>query len=256
MNKFDISIIIIFFLILTTLIFLKFKNILHDDTIDHQIDNILNNSTNKQDVCNNISQPKENFTVSDAQDFHNYSALKNMVKKQPDNFDEERMINPPDDIKVDYNKEKDNNEFSIMVVNGEPKKVNETKHEKSFITAVDFGWDAPFPAVSCSNGSIDERFKSGPKKLLPYQISCGYSNKITAENYFKTKFMAQAIPLEDYVVRGANYAEYGKYTHPTKLNVRLLSQNTKGLPPEETKYRNIPSGENYAFPNSPAQRMG
>ena len=272
MNKFDISIIITFFLILATLAFLKLKNAICDDNLDQQINSILksNNDNIPSQISNKIEsqtsnkiesqtsnkiETKENFIVADAQDFHNYDKLRDKVMKQDDNFDKERIVSPPDDKKVDYDKEKDNNEYSIKVVHGEPKRVDDTKKEKSFITAHDFGWDAPFPTVSCSNSSIDDRYKTGPKKLMPYEISCGYANKLTAENFYKTHFLAQAIPLEDYVVRGANYMEYTDFVHPTKLNVRLLSQNTKGLPPEQTKYRNIPTGINFAFHNTPAMRM-
>lgn len=270
MNKFDISIIIILFLIVVTLTFLKLKNTYCSNNIDNQIKNILkndscnqpaelnqleNNKTEKTieiDKTNKTIEMKENFIVADAQDFHNYDKLRDIVKKEDNDFDKDRIINPPNDKKVDYDKEKDNSEYSIMVVHGEPKRVNDTKKEKSFITASDFGWDAPFPSVSCSNGSIDERYKSGPKHLLPYQVSCGYANKITAENYYKTHFMAQAIPLEDYAVRGANYMDYTDFTHPSKISIRILSQNTKGLPPEDTKYRNIPTGTGYAFHNTPS----
>lgn len=254
MNKFDMCIIMIFFLILIILTFLKLKNTLYDGNLDYQINGIL-----KKNECVKIPQPiqptKENFIVADAQDFHNYDKLRDTVMKEDNNFDKERIIDPPVDKKVDYDKEKDNNEYSIKVVHGEPKRVDDTKKEKSFITAHDFGWAAPFPTVSCSNSSIDERYKSGPKKLLPYEISCGYANKLTAENFYKTHFLAQAIPLEDYAVRGSNYMEYTDFVHPTKLNVKILSQNTKGLPPAETKYRNIPTGTNFAFHNTPAMRL-
>jgi len=250
MNKFDITIIIIFFIIVATLIFLQLKKKFNDynnNDIDNQVKYILEHKPPKENI-------KEEFIVADAQDFHNYDKLKDNVIKQDSNFDKERINNPPADKKLDYDKDKNPNESTIMVVHGEPKRIEDKKNEKSFITAVDFGWDAPFPTTSCSNSSIDDRYKSGPKKLLPYEISCGYANKITAENFYKTHFTAQAASLEDYAVRGANYMEYSGFTHPSK-NVRILSQNTKGLPPDQTKYKNIPTGFNYGFHNTPSMRM-
>jgi hypothetical protein len=240
MNDIDISAIIILLFIIITMVTLYLKKILKDDPLKTKINDILN---------------KENFIVADAQDFHNYDKLRENVKKQDDNFNKERIANPPIDNIVNYDAEKDNNEYKIAVVHGEPKRIPEKTHEKSFITAVDFGWEAPFPVVSCSNSSINDRTKTGPKKMMPYQIGCGFPNKLTAENFYKTHYQATPIPLEDYVVRGANYMEYSDFPHPVKSNIRILSQNTKGLPPEQTKYKNVPSGYNYAFHNTPAMRM-
>lgn len=240
MHKFDLSVMVFCFIIISILIFLKIKLIINNDTdnINNKIKNILDNN-------------KEDFIVADAEDFHNYNILRANIKKESDTFDDE----PKNESKSVNGDKKEEGEYSITVKYNNPKLVPEKKEPKSFITAVDFGWDNPFPIVSCANSSIDERYKTGPKKLLPYQIACGYPNKLTGENFYKTHFMAQAANLEDYAVRGANYMEYSGFTHPTKLNVNILSQNTKGLPPDQSKYKNIPSGFNYAFYNTPAMRM-
>jgi len=66
--------------------------------------------------------------------------------------------------------------------------------------------------------------------------------------------MAWPAKLEDDEVKGANYLEYEKWPRPQKSNVRILSQNTKGLPPSEMIYKNIPVGANYAF-NTPVLPM-
>ena len=71
----------------------------------------------------------------------------------------------------------------------------------------------------------------------------------------KTHYQAQIARLEDYAVRGSNYMEFSDYIHPTKSNIRILSQNTKGLPPKDVEYRNIPTGRNYGFHNTPSMRM-
>ena len=244
MNKIDISIFIIFIVVVLALIFIKitkFNNSLNNQNIDRQIDNLRENT-------------REDFIVADALDNNNYSNLRNQVLAEEDNFNKERIDNFPINEVADYNNKKDDN-YQIMVVNGDPPKEKALQYEKSFITATDFGWDNPFPVVSCSNASINNRFKSGSKKLLPRDISCGFPNKLTAENYYKTHYQAQVAKLEDYAVRGANYMEFSNYIHPTKSNIRILSQNTKGLPSNETKYRNIPSGYNYGFHNSPAMAL-
>ena len=239
MNKIDISIFILLVFVVMTLVFIKlYKN--PNNNIKNKVKEIL----------------KENFIVSDAQDLQNYQNLKQQVLDKPDNFNQERIINPPDKDKVEIDNKKQDNNYQIQIVNGEPKSnAGKLQFEKSFITASDFGWDNPFPLVSCANASIDNRFKSGPKKLLPRDISCGFPNKLTAENYYKTHYQAQVAKLEDSAVRGANYMEYSDYIHPTKSNIRILSQNTKGLPPNETKYKNIPTGYNYGFHNTPAMRL-
>jgi hypothetical protein len=240
MNKFDLISIIIIIFSISVLFLLKFKKIINNNNIDSQINQILKDN-------------KESFIVADANEFRIYDQLKNNTKNNDDNFDKDAFKNPNPNMTLNYDKKEPSS--NIMVVNGEPEKINETKNEKSFVTSNEFGWDAPFPIVGCSNSSVDNRYKSGPHRLLPYEISCGYSNKITAENFYKTHFMARPAKLEDYIVRGSNYMEYSNYIHPTKSNIRILSQNTKGLPPENTKYRNIPSGTNYAFHNTPAMRM-
>lgn len=271
MHKFDIGAIIFVMIIISTFFIIKLKTNVKDD-IDTKIKNILNEKQSANEVINEVKKEQiedkinktdklekevknETFIVSDAQDFHNYDKLRGEVKKQDNNFNKDRLQNPPIENKVDYDKEKDNSKYSITVIHGEPKYVPEKKESKSYITASDFGWDAPFPTVSCANSSIDDKYKSGPKKLLASQIGCGYPNNLTAENYYRTHYMAQAVKIDDYPIRGHNYNEYSDFVHPTKLNVRLLSQNTKGLPPEQTKYRNIPTGYNYAMHNSPAMPL-
>lgn len=57
--------------------------------------------------------------------------------------------------------------------------------------------------------------------------------------------------LEDPCTRGANYNEYSNFASPT-AHIRILSQNTKGLPPDQMMYKNIPTASNFAFHNSPS----
>ena len=178
----------------------------------------------------------EPFIDADAQDIHNYDKLRAETKKMPDNFNDDIIKNPPADKVVDYNYPNDN------------------KDKKAYITDVDFGQDKPYPVVSCSNSSITNSLTTGPMKLLPNQIECSLPNKLTAENYYKTHYNARSIPLEDYSIRGSNYMEYSDTPSPY-ANTRILSQNTKGLIPSATAYKNIPTGANYAFYNTPAMPL-
>ncbi len=130
------------------------------------------------------------------------------------------------------------------------------KKKDEYITNVDFGQDKPFPVVSCSNSSIINARKTGPMQLLPSKISCDQPNKLTAENYYKTKYNIRSIPMSnEYTIKGANYQEYSDFVNPHKSNIRILSQNTKGLPQNETIFKNIASGSNHAFHGTPAMPM-
>lgn len=203
-----------------------------------------------------IESKIEKFIVSDAQDFHNYKELKKSVLAMADDFNEETLQNPPDNRVVDYDKNPNNgDDFSIMVAHGRPP-VKVKRDDKVFMSSADFGFDPPKQYVSCANSSIAEQYKQGDKSLLPFDISCNKPNKLTAENYYKTHYKRQIAPLEDYSVRGYNYLNYTNTVDPNLINrLRILSQNTKGLPPEETKNKNIPLGWNYSFHNTPAMRM-
>jgi hypothetical protein len=189
---------------------------------------------------------KENFIVSDAQDFHNYEFLKDMVEHKKDNFNKDSLDSPAKDDVVNYDVE--NNSTDLI-------KIDQKKDKNGYICVNNLGWDADFPYVACSNSSIDDKFRTGETKVKPYKVSCGFPNGVTSQNFYKYSYKAQPAYLEDYAIRGANYANYTDYVHPAKSDVWILSQNTKGLPPDQTKYRNIPTGQNYAFYGSPAMRL-
>ena len=299
MHTLDITIVIIFLVTIISITVILLLNSLDTQNIDKRVSEILN----KEDE-------NESFTVSDAQDFHNYDKLRDQVLEMPNNFNKSRIINPPKSQGVDYedNKEtKDNpnikintlvdkekleekknseenkclkprdsyddsicntcipdtcrkkgekdDNFTMMVVHGEPKPVPIKKHPRNYVCRSDYGWETPFPTVSCANSSIDSRFKTGPKKIIPGHIACGSPDGLTAENYYRTHFEAPIARLEDYRVKGWNYMDFSSAPHPTKSNIRILSQNTKGLPPKETEYRNVPTAANYAFHNTPALSM-
>lgn len=229
-NKFDISVIIIFICILIGIIVLKYNKYDKKDDIDKQVDEILNK--------------KEEFIVSDA-DIHNYKEINAEQMKESDSF-------PDQEIKYKPVPEHD---FTLQYVeDGLPIQIANKEEPKKIITPNEYSWIAPQPAVSCANSSINNRFLTGKKRILPYEIACGYPNKITYENYYKNNFMAWPAKLEDDVVKGANYLEYDKWPRPQKSNIRILSQNTKGLPSNEMMYKNIPVGANYAF-NTPVLPM-
>ena len=255
MHNFDIIVMIILIVTITTFIFMIFKKQFIDDSLDIKVKKILSNSDN------------ESFIVSDAQDFHNYNKLRDEIKAEPNEFTDafqkmKEKDNEPVNKLIEEKKEKmkEQTDFSIQLTYNKSTKPNpltdiNKKHPRSFVTAADYGWDAPFPTVSCSNSSIDDRYRTGPKKIIPNHISCGHPDSLTAENYYRTHFEAPVAYLEDYRVRGWNYNQFSDFPHPTKSNIRILSQNTKGLPPKETQYNNIPIGWNYAFHNTPAMNL-
>ena len=174
----------------------------------------------------------ENFIVSDAQDFHNYPELRQKVLAMSDTFEDEKIME-------------------------ENEKILEKIEPQTCLIGTD-----PMVLSKCENESIEKKFESGPNKLQPFPITC--RNNIinddsiltNPEDYYGKFYRTPIIPLEDSIVRGANYEEYSDSVNPNQMmNLRILSQNTKGLPKKEMLYRNIPVGNNYAFPNTPAMRM-
>ncbi len=219
MVSFDICIIIIFVIIIIITIYISTNK---NNNLDKKIKKIL----------------AEPFIVSDARDINLYDDFRKITSEMTDNFDENNIKNPPQTQIVDYNYKDDD------------------KKKDEYITNIDFGVDKPWPVVSCSNSSIINARKTGPMQLLPSQIACDKPNKLTAENYYKTKYNIRSIPMSDeYTIKGANYGEFSDFVNPHKSNIRILSQNTKGLPPSENMYKNIPSGSNFAFYGTPAMPM-
>jgi hypothetical protein len=220
MDTFDIYIVVIFIIlvIVTTVIAIHTNR---KSKIDNKIKEIL----------------KEPFIVSDAQNIAHYDALKIEALKLPDNFNEDIIKNPPQDQVVNYE---------------EPQVQKNTNAYKSVIS---FGDDKPYPSISCSNSSVNNPLKTGPMQLLPTQPTCDQPNKLTAENYYKNLYNPKAIKMDPGYVKGANYQEYTDFVAPDKINVRILSNNTKGLIPSAVEYKNIPSPNNYAFYNTPALAM-
>lgn len=191
---------------------------------------------------------KEKFIVSDAQDIHNYNEIKEKLLKESDKFEDEKELVGPEP-------EKPYEKMPIKIIDSNKNNINEEKDYNSYISAIDPGWDSKYPLVKCGNSSIQKRYTTGKEKLKPFSVSCSYPEEVNNYTFFNKFYNAPQIPLEDYTVRGANYNDYSDSVYPTKLNVRILSHNTKGLPLKDTKYKNIPVGSNYAFQNTPAMRI-
>ncbi len=204
-----------------------------------------------------VRKKSEKFVVDDASDINNYKQNNQRILKMSNTFAYDQLQQPSPRRVVDYDRNLEReDETSIRVSYGNPAIKLSKRNDKKYVSDVDFGWDPPRQFVSCSNGSIQQRYKTGKKHLLPFNIDCDKPNKLTAENYYKTHYRAQIIPIEDTRVKGANYLQYTNAVNPYQFrNLKILSQNTKGLPPEQTKYQNIPSGWNYAFHNTPAMPM-
>ena len=130
---------------------------------------------------------------------------------------------------------------------------------RNYITAGDFGsMAAPTQYIACQNSNDlgnTNRAISCKDPVAPH-IPCNLPNKLTAENFYKTHYLGQIIPMDDYTTKGYNYWEYSDAVSPRTMRYqRILSQNTKGLPPEDTRYKNIPVGWNYGFHNTPMVGM-
>jgi hypothetical protein len=236
MENFDICMLVAFIIIIIITVYV-IVTVKYNNKIDNKVKSILGESpklfSNDPMAQLNDTEP---FIVSDAQDLLNYDTFRKITQEMPDNFDDTVIKDPATTQVVDYNYPDDN------------------KDKKAFVTDIDFGQDKPYPVVSCSNSSIINSLTTGPMKLLPGQIECSLPNKLTAENYYKTHYNARSIPMENQYVRGANYMQYSDTPSPYTTN-RILSQNTKGLIPSATAYKNIPTGSNYAFYNTPAMPM-
>lgn len=108
-----------------------------------------------------------------------------------------------------------------------------------------FEFDNSYPTISCSNSSVNNIYRNGPRYPLPAIISCNESNIETAENFYRTHFTNRPIRMYDYKINGANYADYIGFTHPTRLNRPILSANSKTLAPGQLAHPNIPMPSNY-----------
>jgi len=215
---------------------------------------------NKNHSIFNIDK-KEKFIVSDAQEFNNYNEFKNKMLKEPDTFIKEDIENPESKNIVDPDTKKDDAlDYTIQMkyvdhINAKPQKDIKEKDKKAYVTASDFGLEAPRQVVSCANSSISQKWRTGKNSILPYKIYCEGPNKIQADDYYKTHYKAQIIPIEDHLVRGHNYGDYSNWVSPYNMEIRILSQATKGINPKNNKYKNLPTAINYAFHNTPAMRM-
>lgn len=196
--------------------------------------------------CTNTKN--ENFTVADANDFTNYEETKMLSDTADDDSIQDKIdLADKDDI-VEYNKKED---YVIQISNND-KKRKQFYDTKKYISSLDFGTQYPDETVSCANSSINAKYLARGKHLLPYEIACNKPNKIQAEEYYKTKYNKQIIPLEDRLVRGYNYGDYSDTASPYKIDERILSTATKGL---DGTVKYIPNGSNFAFHNTPAMRM-
>jgi len=104
--------------------------------------------------------------------------------------------------------------------------------------------------IECENKSINDIYAGGTRRLLPSIVSCNDSNPCTSDsnydNFYRSRLANPPIKMYDYKVNGANYADYLGFVHPGKLNIQILSQNTKTLPDGALKHKNIPMPSNYA----------
>lgn len=190
----------------------------------------------------------EDFTVADTNDFTNYDKIKLLSDTATNDeiIDKIELADKEDIVK--YN---DKTDFVAQVTNDYVER-KQLYDNKKYISSLDFGTQFPDETVGCANSSINIKYLSKGKSLLPYQIACDKPNKIQAEEYYRTRYNKQVIPLEDRLVRGYNYGDYSEAVSPYKIDDRILSTATKGL---NGTIKYIPNGANFAFHNTPAMRM-
>lgn len=263
--------------------------ILKINGISKKMDNISicqtdHTKNDKNDKDNKNNKNIEGFIVADAHHINDYKKIRDKIIKEPDYFEdkigdkekrEQECYNEckhSDSCKTEKCKneslcqQKKNDDYSIQlsypydrIIN---KKTNmhleqqkDKLNKRLYVSSADFGFEYPKQFVSCSNASVSQKWGNCKKRIVPSQLSCDLPNKISGEGYYRTRNKLYRIPLEDYQVRGYNYANYTNWVSPYKIHERILSQATKGLNPEEERFRNLPDGHNYAFHNTPAMRM-
>jgi hypothetical protein len=247
----DITSIIIITTFITIIIFLRINNNSYSGG-NHGNNNSNNISKNKN---NNIT---EKFIVADANDFNNYETHRKKVVNKPDTFYDNKINDPLNKNKVDYDKDVDDKDFYIGLKYDfkptEATKGQDIKDKKIYFSRADFGWHPKKKTMACANASVASEFRGGDKKLMPFQMDCTGPNKLTAENYWKVHNAPIVLPIEDTKVLGYNYDSFTNWVEPEKVDFRILSQTTKGLPLSE-RYKSIPVGFNYGFHNTPAMSM-
>lgn len=125
--------------------------------------------------------------------------------------------------------------------------------QTGYITSNDFGLQPSSYFVSCANSSINDKFVNNGIPIIANDIGCNKPNGLTAENYYKTFYRKQVVPIEDYKIKGYNYSDFNEFISPYRMSgLRILSNNTKGLPPDAMNNKHLPEGSNYAFPNTPS----
>jgi len=178
----------------------------------------------------------------------------NEIRVNIDDPKDEKLIdieNPDDKDVTDY----DDPDKKISEEKSIKQELRPKLNKKYYVTDQDFGWEAPRRVVSCANNSVGKKFKWGKNKLFPFEISCGKPNKLTAENYYKTHYQPIIAPIEDKKIKGFNYLNFRNTISPDQTDFRILSTTTKGLNEKETKFKNIPTGYNYVFHNTPQMSM-
>nr|QBK88943.1 MAG: hypothetical protein LCMiAC02_00360 [Mimivirus LCMiAC02] len=112
---------------------------------------------------------------------------------------------------------------------------------KKYITSQDFGFEAPRQHVGCANSSLGQQWRKDKKNLIPYFMPCHKPNFLTSENYHKTRGKKDIAPIEDYHIRGFNYADFMNKPTPYTIDMRILSHRVSGLPTDKANRIYIPT---------------
>lgn len=263
-NQYGFIDIFFFVLFITTIAIFMGLSIV--SVIDKKINNvsinipsvILNVDTDTNDNIK-ISQNKNNieeFIVTDTNDIHNYDNLKVTTLAMSDNFNMENLNNPDNKNSTDdLAKQVVHHTSSQKIIKPTlviDKSVQGIPHDTKSINTTTLVIDKSVPCGTSMN-IYDNDLSNTYKNIKMLQSYNSTSDKINDHTYKTIHFLGQEIPIDDTTTKGYNYWQYSDDVNPNAIRYqRILSQNTKGLPPEDTRYKNIPVGWNYAFHNSPA----
>lgn len=195
----------------------------------------------------------ELFTTDDANDIHHYDVLQNNNQKYyDDKFDDniEKNSNNSDSL---FTNEISNEQVTIdnvdydsyknQTVGGKNNKSKTNIDENRYVSNIDYLRHDNKIKVSCNNKSISNKHK--PVKI-PKRDSCDQPNKLTAENYYKTYYTGQKIPMGISEYEAHNYDKFENYAVPEQIStLRILTRASKGVNKDG---KNIPVASNYKFP--------
>jgi len=226
------------------------------------------------------NKKNEKFIVADAQDIHNYDNLREKVLEK-DNFFNSQLTDPDKETIIKYN---DNIKNILEPSRGrkelldkhpyfrhsydkypyEKYSYNLNRLDKYFNNKYPYdkyneyynlikeddrnfseNYDLQFVSNKCENDSINDKYKRKKSNFVVYNPD----DSNFKLSHYKRPNATFSTPMELTDIKGYNYMSYDSSIHPSRINKRILTINSKGLSDRE---KNIPNGQGYAFHDSPA----